>query len=330
LTPLRPFIPHPWTIGGHRQTLLGFWRRRWMRWPLPVEDRVVALAEDVRLLVRASWQPGPRFARPAVVLVHGLGGSDGASYMLATGRLAWGLGWHVVRMNLRGAGDSEALCPRLYNAGLAGDVVGVLADTAREAAWIGVVGFSLGASVSLLAFAQCEARLPPAVSGLVAISAPLDLARCAGALELPQNRLYQDYFMVMLRGAYRRLRERRPDLYERGRERGARTVRQYDEAITAPYGGYSSAAQYYSSCSAGPRLASVQRPTLLLSAWDDPMVPGDSIAQWPLAGSTMSREILPTGGHVGFVAPTAAPGHFWAAERAMAFLTAESADARAT
>jgi hypothetical protein len=30
--------------------------------------------------------------------------------------------------------------------------------------------------------------------------------------------------------------------------------------------------------------------------------------------------MLPTGGHVGFAAPTDAPGRFWAAERAMAFL----------
>ncbi len=286
----------------------------------------MTVADDVRLLVRATWQPGPRAARPAVVLVHGLGGSDGASYTLATGRLAWALGWHVLRMNLRGAGDSAALCPRLYNAGQELDIVGVLSDVAREAAWIGVVGFSLGASVSLLAFARSEARLPPAVAGLVAVSAPLDLAKCAEALERFENRLYQDYFMVMLRRAYRRLQERRPDVYEQGREHGTRTVRQYDEAITAPYGGYSSAAEYYAACSAGPRLSLVKRPALLLSAWDDPMVPGDSIAHWPLpASAPVTREILPTGGHVGFVAPTAAPGHFWAAERAMAFLTEQRA-----
>ena len=294
-----------------------------MRWPFPSEDRIVTLADDVRLLVRASWQPGPRSARPAVVLVHGLGGSDSASYVLATGQLAWARGWHVLRMNLRGAGDSEALCPRLYNAGQELDVVGVLADVGREAGWIGVVGFSLGASVSLLAFAQSEGRLPAAVGALVAISAPLDLAKCAEALERPDNRLYQEYFMVMLRRAYRRRQQRRPDIYERGRERGTRTVRQYDEAITAPYGGYPSAAAYYASSSAGPRLFLVKRPALLLSAWDDPMVPGDSIADWPLPCS-VAREMLPTGGHVGFVAPTAAPGHFWAAERAMAFLTTES------
>jgi predicted alpha/beta-fold hydrolase len=36
--------------------------------------------------------------------------------------------------------------------------------------------------------------------------------------------------------------------------------------------------------------------------------------------------MLPTGGHVGFLAPTAAPGGFWAAERAMAFLQRHVAD----
>jgi predicted alpha/beta-fold hydrolase len=51
------------------------------------------------------------------------------------------------------------------------------------------------------------------------------------------------------------------------------------------------------------------------------MVPGDSITGWPLpASGVVTREVLPTGGHVGFVAPTAAPGHFWAAERAVDFL----------
>jgi hypothetical protein len=31
-------------------------------------------------------------------------------------RLAWFRGWPVVRMNMRGSGDGEALCPLPYNA----------------------------------------------------------------------------------------------------------------------------------------------------------------------------------------------------------------------
>jgi uncharacterized protein len=234
-------------------------------------------------------------------------------------------------MNMRGAGDSEALCPLLYNAGLDGDVVAVLRDLAREVPGIAVVGFSLGASLALLALSRGAARVPAAVRSLVAVSPPLDLAACADALERPRNRIYQLYFMRNLRDAYRRLQRRRPDLYEAGRERGTRTIRQYDEAITAPYGGFGSAAEYYAASSAGPVLASVSRPALLLSAHDDPMVPADSVDRWPLPfPGRVRRETLSTGGHVGFVAPTAAPGRFWAAERAMAFLGEHTADGEAS
>jgi len=39
------------------------------------------------------------------------------------------------------------------------------------------------------------------------------------------------------------------------------------------------------------------------------------------ASGLVQREMTATGGHVGFVAPTLAPGRFWAAERALAFVT---------
>jgi len=280
-----------------------------------------------RLLVRASWQPGPREARPTVLLIHGLGSSDRATYAVATGRHAWNLGWHVVRMNMRGAGDSEALCPMLYNAGLDGDVFAVLENLARCVPKIGVVGFSLGASLALLALSRSRERIPSSFRALVAVSPPLDLLACVDALGRPANRLYQHYFMRNLRRVYFRLQRLRPDLYRAGLERDVRTVRDYDAAITAPCGGFGSADDYYTRSSAGPVLAQVNHPALILAAWDDPMVPGDSVARWPLpVGGLVQREMLPTGGHVGFLAPTAAPGGFWAAERAMSFLQRHVAD----
>jgi predicted alpha/beta-fold hydrolase len=158
------------------------------------------------------------------------------------------------------------------------------------------------------------------------VSPPLDLAACADALERPQNRLYQLYFMHNLREGYRVRQRLRPDLYAAGRERGLRTVRAYDDAITAPYGGHGSAAEYYARSSAGPWLMAITNPALILAADDDPMVPGASVARWPLpASGVVQRQMLPTGGHVGFVAPSAAPVQFWAAERVVAFLDASRA-----
>jgi hypothetical protein len=316
---VRAFVPHPLAVGGHRQTLLGYWSRRRLEWPHPTEDLVLDAGADVRLLLRASWQPQRREERPALVLIHGLGAGDGAKYGLATGLYAWQRGWHVVRMNMRGAGDSMGLSPVLYNAGLDGDLVVVLDALARLVPQLAVVGFSLGASLALLAAGRNAARLPPGLLGIVGVSPPLDLGVCTDALG--RHRLYQAYFMGSLRRAYRELHAARPDLYERGREAGMRTVREYDERITAYYGGYRDAADYYARSSAGPYLTAVSHPALIVAAADDPMIPLASVERWGLS-PRVTREILPTGGHVGFVAPTEAPGAFWAAERALAFLDA--------
>jgi predicted alpha/beta-fold hydrolase len=286
-----------------------------------VEDIVVPADGDVRLLLRASYQPGPRDAAPALVLIHGLGGWDAAKYGLATGALAWSRGWHVIRMNMRGAGDSMGLSPVLYNAGLDGDVVRVLARVAEETPRMAVVGFSLGANLALLAAGRSGDQLPHGLLGLVGVSPPLDLEACAARLDAPTNLPYQYYFMGNLRRAYRERQAVRPDLYEPGREVGLRSVRAYDEAITSRYGGYRDAAEYYARSSAGPHLAHIGRPALILAAQDDPMIPVASLTHWPLPESGLvNREIKPTGGHVGFVAPSAAPGSFWAGERALDFL----------
>jgi hypothetical protein len=313
------FRPHPWLAGGHRQTLLGFWLRRRLRWTLPTEDVVVDAGDDVRLLLRATWQPGPRPDRPALVIVHGLGGSDASPYAVSTGLHAFARGWHVVRMNMRGAGDGEALCLRLYNAGLDTDVLAAVDAVGRVVPRVAVAAFSLGANQALLALGRRRAALPPALRAVAAASPPLDLSACADALERRDNRLYEHYFMVSLRAAYRRRSELRPDLFEAGRERAPRTIRDYDEVITAYYGGYASAEDYYARSSAGPWLASIETPALVLSAADDPLIPAESVTRWPLSPS-VHREVAGSGGHVGFVGRSTAPGFFAAAPRMLDFL----------
>jgi len=312
------FRPRRWLSGGHRQTLLGYWLRRRLQWRLGAEDLVVDTADGARLLLRATWQPGKPEERPALVLVHGLGGCDTSAYVLSTGALAHARGWHVVRMNMRGSGDGEALCPLLYNAGLDTDLLAAVEAVARRVPRVAVAGFSLGANLTLLALGRRRERLPPSLAAAVAVSPPVDLAACADALERWENRVYQHHFVRMLIDAYRRRHRSYPEMFPPGRERGVRSVREYDDRITAPFGGFRDVTDYYARSSAGPHLAEIDRPTLLLAAGDDPMIPAGSLTRWPLSPS-VRREITPTGGHVGFVAPAEAPGSFWAAQRILSF-----------
>ncbi len=290
-----------------------------MRWPLPAVDLPVDAGDGVRLLLRVSWQPGAAAERPALVIVHGLGGSDESSYSLSMGRHAYAGGWHVVRMNMRGCGGGEALCPLLYNAGLDADLLAVVEEVARRVRRLAVVGFSLGANLALLMLGRRRRELPSELAAVAGVSPPVDLSACADTIDRRRNRVYRYRFVRLLADGYRRRHRLRPDLFPAGRERGLRTVREFDERITAPYGGFRDAADYYARSSAGPWLASIERPTLLLAAQDDPMIPVESVTRWPLSPA-VRREVTATGGHVGFVGPTRAPGWFWAAERTLAFL----------
>lgn len=314
------FRPPLFLRRGHLQTLAGYWARRGLRWTLPAEDVVVDLEEGLRLLLRASWQPD-RAARPTLLLVHGLGGDDRSTYTVATGMLAWSRGWNVVRMNLRGAGASEALCARLYHAGLDTDLLAALSVVAARTPRVAPVGFSLGANLVLLTLARQAGRLPAGVFASAAVSPPLDLSACADRLDRGSSRVYGRRYVRDLQRTYRRRQSLLPELYAAGRERGVRTIREYDDVITAHYSGFRDAADYYERSSAGPLLVRIDRPTLILAAHDDPMIPGESVARWPLpASGLVRREMLSTGGHVGFVGRTSAPGRFWAGERVMDFL----------
>lgn len=303
------------------QTILGFWKRRKLEWNHATEDFVVESEPGVKVLSRASWQPGPRDASPALVLLHGMGGWDLSSYLLSTSALAFDAGFHVIRMNMRGAGGSFEICPRLYHAGLEGDLVAVARAVAAFTPRVALFGASLGGNHTLLALGRSKGRLPREVRAGVAVSPPLDLGRCAEALHAPGNRVYMPYFVSRLNATYARVAERSEGFYEPSRAVGVRTVREFDERITAPYGGFPSADEYYRQSSSGPWIAAIELPTLILAAEDDPMIPGPSVRAFAESASpAVTMEVLPTGGHVGFTAPTRAPGGFWAAERALAFL----------
>jgi predicted alpha/beta-fold hydrolase len=305
--------------GGHRQTLAGHFARSRARWRRATEDVVIDAADDVRLLLRVSWHDGPRAERPAVVLLHGLEGCDYSGYVLSAAEVAFRTGYHVIRMNFRGCGDALRVCPLLYNAGVSRDLLAVLDWVSSEVRQAAVVGFSLGGNLTLLALARHRAALPGGVAAAVAVSPPLDLAAAADALERPRNTIYRHYFLRRLRASYRRRQSLLPELYDRGMERKCRSLWEYDDIITARYAGYRGARDYYTQSSAGPVLMDIDRPALIISASDDPLIPTDSIARWPMAPA-VRRELTETGGHVGFVGRSLAPGLFWAAERAISFV----------
>jgi len=121
-----PFRPHPLIANGHAQTLA-----RWA-WPRPRRvppdgTRLFEVEPGVRLLARCRWHED-RAERLTVLLVHGLGGSADAPYVLGAARLAHLAGANVVRLNQRNCGGTEDLTPTLYHSGMSHDLAAVVRE----------------------------------------------------------------------------------------------------------------------------------------------------------------------------------------------------------
>ncbi|CAA9450723.1 MAG: Hydrolase, alpha/beta fold family [uncultured Rubrobacteraceae bacterium] len=311
----RPFLPHPLLRNGHAQTLAGWaWPRR--QRDHPDETRLFEVEPGVRLLARCRWHED-RAARATLILVHGLGGSADAPYVLGAARLAYGAGANVVRLNQRNCGGTEHLTPTLYHSGMSDDLAAVVRElVGRDGlSRVLVAGFSMGGNLALKMAGEMGEESPSALLGVCAISPALDLKETTRNLELPQNRLYQRAFVRALRRLVERKKELYPGLYN-VRELGRlRTVRDFDELYTAPHGGFAGADDYYARASAIRFIPRARVPTLIIHAQDDPLVPFGSLRRPEVFGnpSIVTAE-PPRGGHVAFV--SAEKGRrFWAEER---------------
>jgi predicted alpha/beta-fold hydrolase len=99
----------------------------------------------------------------------------------------------------------------------------------------------------------------------------------------------------------------------------------YLHAITARYCGFQGADDYYARSSAMHVLHSIQRPTLVLAARDDPFVPV-SIFRHPALHENPCITFLETrhGGHCGFISQEAGEERFWAEARVTEFFVRQS------
>jgi len=276
-------------------------------------DVPVATGTSVRVLVTLpSGAP-----RGTLVAIHGLGGSAESGYMRRTAAQAHARRWAVARINLRNCGGTESLAATLYNAGQSDDADATLRmiEVNGLPRPYALVGFSLGGNIALLyAGRSGGACRADAVAG---VNPPVDLSACIDAIERPGNALYHAYFTRALCSQLRRIRRVRDVPGPKASPRAVGGVRGFDDHFTAPDAGYADAADYYRGASAAPVLSGIRRPTLIVSAQDDPFVPVSMFDAHRAAADGVRFAHPLGGGHCGYWG--ARRPRFWAAEAALTF-----------
>jgi hypothetical protein len=302
--PSDAYVPHPWLRNGHLMTVFTWARpRRFPGLPEP-EARVFETAPDARVLAKCHWQAS-RASHPALLLLHGLEGSADAHYMRGMADKAYAAGFSVVRLNQRNCGGTDHLSVGVYNSGLTSDPAAVIEELQQRdgVTSISVAGYSLGGNLTLKLAGEYGAAPPPAVKAFVAVSPTLDLPSCIDALERRSNWPYQRNFLVALRARIRRKATLYPTRYSTAPLAGIRSVRQFDDAYTAPMSGYRDGADYYHRASALRVAGRIRVPTLVITADDDPFVPVEPFSDLALRGNPAVRVVITRhGGHCGFVA----------------------------
>ena len=312
------FTPRRFLRNGHLQTLAGNFLPRKSRLPEP-ETRFFQVEKDVQVLCHCHWQPEPT-TRPTVLIIHGLEGSSLSQYVIGTGSKAWDVGMNVVRMNMRNCGGTEQLTPTLYHSGLSCDVGSIVRTLIEQDKLqrIGLVGYSMGGNLVLKLAGEWGSDAPRELKVVAAVSPAADLAASADAMHTPTNLIYEWRFLLSLMRRYRRKRALFPALYLPSRR--PRSIRDFDDIITARYSGFTDAQDYYTRSSASAVADQIAVPTLVIHSSDDPFIRmlSETRAKY-LANSHVTLIETRHGGHCAFLAQANGYDGRWAERQIIQF-----------
>jgi hypothetical protein len=315
------FVPRWPFRGGHLQTLAGFFLHRPVLLP-PSEERFVEVAAGIRILCHCHFQM-KREQALTIIIVHGLEGSSESGYVMGITQKALAAGMNVVRVNQRNCGGTDNLAPTLYNSSLSGDVAAVAHDvlTRDGVKAFALVGFSMGGNLVLKTAGEWGIDAPRELRAVAVVCPAMDLAVSADALHEPANRVYEEYFMLKLRARFRAKAKLFPEHFDVSRLHDVKTLREFDDRVTAYYCGFTGAVDYYARASAANTVERIAVPGLILHAASDPFVKLTPETRAKIARNPrLIFHESADGGHCAFLAPANGYDGRWAEQQVVEYL----------
>jgi len=259
--------------------------------------------------IDVDWVDGPH-AAPLIILFHGLEGSARSHYARALMRHVAARGWRGAVVHFRGCSGEPNNTRRAYHSGDSAEIDWVLQRLRQRhgGAPRYAAGVSLGGNALLRWLGEQGEAARGVIDAAASVCAPLDLHLSGRALEQGFSRLYTQHFLASLKPRAFHKHARWPGLIDPARVAKARTLYEFDDAVTAPLHGFRDADDYWTRASSKPVLKGIALPTLVLNARNDPFVPLAALPRADEVSAAVTLELPDEGGHVGFVAGPF-PGH---------------------
>lgn len=237
-----------------------------------------------------------------LILTHGLEGHSRRSYMLGMARWFVRHGWDVLSWNFRSCGGQLNRLPRFYHSGETGDLATVIEHALEHHDYphISLVGFSMGGNQTLVYLGSQP--VPSQVKSAVTISVPCDLAGCAEVMAQSDNRFYMNRFVRELGEKVQHKAQQFPHLISADDYHQVKSFYEFDDRYTAPLHGFRNAQDYWQQCSSQRYLATINTPTLMINAMDDPFLSPSCYPKEQVSQNNALTLVTPKhGGHVGFI-----------------------------
>jgi uncharacterized protein len=296
------FRPAPGLSSPHLQTIFATFIGKGGEEP-PSAPFYIPLEDGDHLCCMLSTPSTWDSSKKTIFFIHGLGGSHSSSYMVRMGRKFFQAGCRIVRINLRGIGPGSLLAKRPYHAGLSHDVLQAIRilKTQTPDSPFALIGFSLGGNIALKLAGELGENAHMLLETTIAVCPPIDLAQTQNQLLVRSNVLYHQYYVKWLNLLGRRWIG----------DRKIRSIRDYDDLVTAPHWGFKDALDYYRQNSSCHFLSRIRHSCHLIFAMDDPFIDYRTAVQHsPLSHSKiwLSKQ----GGHMGFLGWSGKEhGFFW-------------------
>jgi len=300
-----PFRRHRIIGNRHLQTVLGAYIPVEAP-PTPILHRVESYDGDTLLVYENSpegWIEGD----PVVLLSPGLAGSIQSKYMQRITCKLLGEGVKVYRQELRGFGESYRESWGHCHAGKSEDIAAMIENITS---WVPdspffLVGFSMSGNIALKWLGEAGDNTPSQFQGMLAVAPPIDLMECCVSLRRGMSRLYDWSFIRNLHKLVAKRRAECPDFVDMPLERLPKRLREFDDQFTAPLIGYTGYQDYYEECGAKHVIGNIRKPTLIIAAADDPVVPVNVFDD--CENEHVALYVTEHGGHLGYIGANNGP-----------------------
>lgn len=325
-----PFIPPFMLHNTHIQTFLGQYVPYFLRPTTKIERKLIHLPDNSQIAADCMWQHDKK-QHATIVILNGLEGYRGKGFSRfedGVGKKAHHLGFNVISLKQRAEADTIPLTTSLFTtySGL-NDIKIAFENFFR---WglkkLYLIGISYGAYLALLTSIRLMKKNKKYASGIVAIAPQVSML--SNWKHIEKSKLYD----LWLLDRYKNFVKRRaivdpPGTWDLKKLAHIQTKRQFAETYIHTFGHPNTAItieELNALIDAEPILPYIQIPTLIITAFDDPISPIEPYTKPEIENNpNLITYLTKHGGHGGYIAGKKFSGDldgYWAQNRALEFI----------